>query len=127
VTLWDQAVTVLKHQRARQNELRLKIGPGYRDQGFIFASTDGSPMDPQAVRRHFRNLLARAGVPRVRFHDLRHTHATLLLTQDEHPKVVSERLGHATIGITLDTYSHVLPHLQERAARKLDALLAAQA
>lgn len=75
------------------------------------------------MRRHFRRLLALAGVPRARFHDLRHTHATLLLAQDEHPKVVSERLGHSTIGITLDTYSHVLPNLRERAARKLDALL----
>ena len=67
-----------------------------------------------------------AGLPRVRFHDLRHTHASLLLALGVHPKVVSERLGHATVGITLDTYSHVLPTLQEEAARHLDAWLTGQ-
>lgn len=125
ITLWDQATAVLKQTRIRQNELKLKLGPAYRDQNYVFALADGTPLDPQAVRRHFRKLLDLAAVPHVRFHDLRHTHATLLLAQDEHPKVVSERLGHATIGITLDTYSHVLPNLQERAARKLDELLLA--
>jgi integrase len=87
LTLWDQAVAVLKQQRARQNEIHLKMGPAYRDHDFVFASADGSPLDPQAVRRHFGNLLVHASLPRIRFHDLRHTHATLLLSEDEHPKV----------------------------------------
>ena len=75
------------------------------------------------IRRSFHPLLERAGLPRIRFHDLRHTAATLLLTSGVHPKVVQERLGHSQISVTLDTYSHVLPSLQEAAAEELDALL----
>jgi integrase len=123
VTLWDQAIAVLRRTRAHQDEVRLKMGPAYDYRGFVFATPDGTPLDQQAVRRHFVKLLALAHLPMVRFHDLRHTHATLLLAQDVHPKVVSERLGHSTIGITLDTYSHVLPNLQALAVRKLDTLL----
>src|SRR5437773_167308 len=69
----------------------------------------------------------RAGLPHVRFHDLRHAHATLMLLQGVHPKVVSERLGHASVGITLDTYSHVLPSMQSEAVRAFDQLFAATA
>ncbi len=68
-------------------------------------------------------MLKKAGLPHIRFHDLRHSHATLLLKAGIHPKIVSERLGHANIGITLDTYSHVLPGLQERAAKRFDEML----
>jgi len=89
---------------------------------YVF-SLDGNPLNGNAVRRHFRDLLTLAHLPMVRFHDLRHTHATLLLAQDVHPKVVSERLGHARIAITLDTYSHVLPNLQQDAVQRLDSLL----
>jgi integrase len=127
VTLSDQAITILKRTRAHQDEQRLKLGPAYVFEGFVFATPEGTPLDAQAVRRHFAHLLGAAGVPRVRFHDLRHTHATLLLAQGVHAKVVSERLGHSNIGITLDTYSHVLQNLQEDAARKLDTLLTAEA
>lgn len=79
---------------------------------------------PGSVRRWYDQLLERERLPRVRFHDLRHTHATLMLAQGVHPKIVSERLGHASNGITLDTYSHVLPNLQEEAAGQLDSLFA---
>ncbi len=75
------------------------------------------------VRRSFLPLLRRAGLPRIRFHDLRHTAATLLLLQGIHPKVVQERLGHSQISVTLDTYSHVLPSMGREAATRLDALL----
>jgi integrase len=75
------------------------------------------------VRRSFLPLLARAELPTVRFHDLRHTAATLLLAQGVHPKIVQERLGHSQISLTLDTYSHVLPSMGREAASKLDALL----
>lgn len=75
------------------------------------------------VRRLFQPAIKRAGVPAIRFHDLRHTSATLLLLAGENPKVVSERLGHASIEITLNTYSHVLPTMQEQAARKMDVIL----
>jgi len=74
------------------------------------------------IRRWFKPLLEKAGLPEIRFHDLRHTAATLLLTLGVHPKVVQERLGHSQISVTLDTYSHVLPSLQKQAASKLDAM-----
>ncbi len=75
------------------------------------------------LRHYFRPLLKKAGLPPIRFHDLRHTTATLMLAQGVHPKVVSEMLGHTTIGITLDIYSHVLPEMQREAANTLDQLL----
>ena len=99
------------------------MGSAFRDRGRVFSIATGAPLNPQNVRRHDHLLLAVAGVPRVRFHDLRHPHAALMLGEGVHPKVVSERLGHANIGITLDTYSHVLPNRQEEAACELDALL----
>jgi len=91
---------------------------------FVFCDTQGGPVrKSNLVRRSFLPLLKRAGLPRIRFHDLRHTAATLLLLQGVHPKVVQERLGHSQISITLDTYSHVLPSMGREAAAKLDALL----
>lgn len=91
---------------------------------WVFCDTNGGPLRrSNFLRRSFYPLLERAGVPRIRFHDLRHTSATLLLLQGVHPKVVQERLGHAQVSITLDTYSHVLPSLQREAAETLDQLL----
>lgn len=77
--------------------------------------------------RYFKPLLIRAKLPAIRLYDLRHTHATLLMAAEQHPKVVQERLGHASIQLTLDTYSHVVPGMQERAAERLDTLLAKSA
>ena len=93
----------------------------------VFAYPDGSPLDPSTVTHAFGKLIKKAGLPHIRFHDLRHTHATLMLKGGVHPKIVSERLGHANIGITLDTYSHVVPGLQEAAALRFDALIASEA
>lgn len=91
--------------------------------GLVFCDTQGGPVwKSNLVRRSFLPLLKRAGLPRIRFHDLRHTAATLLLLQGVHPKVVQERLGHSQISITLDTFSHVLPSMGREAAAKLDAL-----
>jgi integrase len=90
----------------------------------VFLDAVGGLMEGCYVLRHyFRPLLRRAGVPPIRFHDLRPTTATLMLTQGVHPKVVSEMLGHTTIGITVDIYSHVLPEMQREAATALDHLL----
>ncbi|MCI0624177.1 MAG: tyrosine-type recombinase/integrase [Acidobacteria bacterium] len=75
------------------------------------------------VRLHFERVLERAGLPRMRLYDLRHTAATLLLAAGEHPKIVSERLGHSTVTLTLDTYSHVLPDMQQRSAQRVEELL----
>ncbi len=113
----------LRKHKARQNEDRLLMGPAFENNDLVCCRPDGRPFRPDYVSRHFRELLAAAGMNHIRFHDLRHTHATWLLTSGVHPKVVQERLGHGTIGITLDTYSHVLPSMQEEAARKIDAIL----
>src|SRR5262249_4866288 len=98
-------------------------GSAYLDRDLVFASALGTPLEPGTIARTWRRVLAQAGVGHVRWHDLRHAHATLMLASGVHPKIVSERLGHASVGITLDTYSHVLPGLQEAAAAQLDALL----
>ncbi len=92
---------------------------------FVFPATNGARMRKSSLRRHsFEKLLKKAGLPHIRFHDLRHTAATLLLREDVHPKIVQERLGHARIAITLDTYSHVLPSMQQEAAARLDRMFA---
>jgi integrase len=128
IALGERVARVLQQHKARQAELRLAMGESYEDQGLIFASETGGPLTLRNVtERHFKPLLKRAGLPNVRLYDMRHTHATLLLAAGEHPKVVQERLGHSTIMLTLDTYSHVVPGMQERAAERLDQLLDAAA
>ena len=93
----------------------------------VFASDAGTPLSMRNLeRRNFKPVLKRADLPGIRLYDLRHTHATLLLLAGENPKVVSERLGHASVAFTLDTYAHVLPSMQEEATEKLEALLSAQ-
>jgi integrase len=102
----------------------LALGPAWQDSGLVFTSPIGTPLDPRNVTREFQTMLAAAPVvPRVRFHDLRHTAATLLLAQAVDPRTIMETLGHSQISLTLNTYSHVLPALQADAAAKLDAIL----
>ena len=91
-----------------------------------FARATGDPLDGSAVYKKFVRLAEAAGLGKPRFHDLRHTAATLMLAAGVHPKIVSERLGHATVSITLDTYSHVLPDLQRDAALAIDEILGRQ-
>lgn len=91
--------------------------------GFVFTRDDGRPLSSSIVDHAWTLLNGRAGVPRVRFHDLRHTAATLLLGRGVHPKIVSEMLGHSTVAITLDLYSHVTPTMQREAAVAMDELL----
>src|SRR5205823_1920834 len=93
------------------------------DEGLVFARADGRVWPPDGLTKAFLAFAAEQGFNGLRFHDLRHTHATQLLRLKMHPKIVSERLGHSNIGITLDTYSHVLPDMQEEAARADDKLL----
>jgi len=113
----------LREHRREQAAMRLQT-PGYQDHGLVFANEDGNPPDLRHItRRHFKPLLKAAGLPDIRLYDLRHTCATLLLAAGENPKVISERLGHATVAMTLDTYSHVLPDMQQKAAEKLGKLL----
>jgi integrase len=110
--------------REEQAEYRILFGPEYQPRDLIFCQPNGKPLRANnIVRRDFKWVLKRAGVPQIRFHDLRHCHATLLLRQGVHPKVVQERLGHSTPAFTLQVYSHVLPGMQEEATRVLEARL----
>ena len=117
------AVEELRRHKVEQARHRLTVGPAYLDHDLVFAELDGRPWAPDKLTSAFAALVRRAGISGLRFHDLRHTHATQLLKQGIHPKVVSERLGHATVAITLDTYSHVLPGLQKEAAERIDVAL----
>jgi integrase len=123
VSLSRETVAVLSEHRRRQLERRLALGPGYEDQNLVFVGSAGKPIPPYSVSQRFATLVKAAGIGPLRFHDLRHTSATLMLSAGVHPKIVSERLGHSGVAITLDTYSHVLPGLQEEAANLLDAFL----
>lgn len=123
VQLPSLVVEGLIRHRGQQAEQKLLLGPAYHDQGLVCATATGGPLNPTQVSTALPRLLRQAGLPVVRFHDLRHSHATHLLAQGEQLKVVSERLGHAKASITLDIYSHVLPGQQEEAARKVDRML----
>src|SRR5829696_4967302 len=123
VALPASTVERLRRHATKQKELWLAVGPGYADRDLVFATVNGTPIHPNTLSRAYAQLIERAGVPRIRFHDLRHTSATLLLASGEHPKVVQERLGHASISETLDRYSHVSADMQQRAATRFDELL----
>lgn len=118
-------VELFKGYRIDQELLRIQLGISLNPDDFVFIRPDGSPLNPSAVTLAFRRILRKAGLKDIRIHDLRHTHATLMLKAGVNPKVVSERLGHASVSITLDIYSHVLPGMQEAAAEKFDRLFEA--
>ena len=120
VALSPMAVLALRGHRERQEAERLLLGIPLASEASVFSHPDGSPFLPDSVTHAFAKIARRAGLQGIRLHDLRHTHASLMLRQGVHPKIVSERLGHSTISITLDTYSHVLPGLQEAAAQRFD-------
>jgi integrase len=109
VALPSITVETLRRHRTEQNKERLLLGPRYADQGLVFSMPDGTPWEPDAFTDAYRVIARQSGLPQVRFHDLRHTHATQLLRQGIHPKVVSERLGHATVAITLDIFRTCCP------------------
>jgi integrase len=125
IRLTPQAVEALRLHLERQLRDIEILGDRYQDQGLIFTTDTGAPINPSNLRqRSFKPLLKRAGLPHMRFHDLRHTCATLLLSRGVHPKFVQELLGHATIAITLDTYSHVLPSMGDATAKAMEDALA---
>ncbi len=95
----------------------------YEDNDLVFCRVDGRYLDPDVVSQGFERLIVRSGQPRIRFHDLRHTHATLGLAAGIHPKVMQERLGHSSISVTLDLYSHAVPALGADAADRIAAVV----
>jgi len=118
----------LRIHKKLQLQHQLEIGPVYQDHDFVFPTEIGTPRrGANVVYRSFRPLLQAAGLPEIRFHDLRHTAATLLLSQSVHPKVVSEMLGHSSVRLTLDTYSHVTPTMQQQATDAMESILAGSA
>jgi integrase len=118
-------VEELRAHRLRQAEELLKVGVRLSDETFVVAQAGGRPLQPETLTTDWLRRLADTSLPRIRFHDLRHAHATHMLTAGVHPKVASERLGHSKIAITLDLYSHVLPGLEADAAERVDAALQA--
>ena len=124
-TPWpEKAIDTLRLHRSRQAEERLQLGRAWDDLDLVFCNEIGRPVEHgNLMRRSFWPLLEKANLPRIRFHDLRHTATTLLLLRGVHVKIVSEMLGHGIIKITLDIYSHVLPDIQEQATAAMDALL----
>jgi integrase len=124
VALPVRVVAELRAWRMKQAQELLKLGIRLNDDCFVCAGEDGQPLQPQSLTHAWHRFLARTKLPRVRFHDLRHSHATHMLASGVHPKIASERLGHATVGLTLDTYSHVIPGMQEDAVTRIDAAFA---
>ena len=122
IAISDKVKEVLNtHQSRQKNELKI-LGTHNKDK-LVFTSTNGTAINPSNLDRQFTSLITKNELPELSIHGLRHTHATLLLKAGVHPKIVQERLGHASIKITLDLYSHVLPDMQEEAAVAVDHLL----
>jgi integrase len=123
IRLTQRATTALREHRKRQLEERMERGSLWQDHGLVFPSSVGTPLLGGNLNRAFKATLQRVGLPEIRFHDLRHTCATLLLRQGVNPKFVQELLGHADISLTLNVYSHVLPDMGDAAAGAMDAAL----
>jgi len=118
----SSAYALRSHLQHQLKEIEA-LGDEYRDQGLIFPGEKGQPMRPWTLTRKLQRMLERVGLPHIRFHDLRHTCATLLLGKGVHPKFVQELLGHATISITLDTYSHVIPAMGDQTRKAIEDVL----
>ena len=125
VALSATVVAELKAHRIQQAQELLKVGKRLSDEDFVVAQAEGSPLRPHSLGQEWVRFLAKSTLPRNRFHDLRHAHATHLLASGVHPKIASERLGHSKVGITLDLYSHVLPNMQMDAVALVDEALQA--
>lgn len=123
IALPKSVVASLQQHRVKQLEGRLGMGAAYNDRGLVFANPLGEHLHPNTLALRFNRLIVQAGVPRIRIHDLRHTSATLMLANGEHPKIVQERLGHTDVSMTLNRYSHVTMDMQRDAANRLDTFM----
>ncbi len=118
-------VAELRQHRLRQAQDLLKLGIRQTEDTLVCCRADGEIMNPEDLSRRFPEIVLRAGLPRLTFHSLRHSHATQMLVAGIHPKVAQERLGHSSIQVTMDRYSHLVPGLQEEAAEKVDSAIQA--
>jgi integrase len=125
IALPSLAIDELRRHRLQQAEHMLKLGVRLTDNHHVLLREDGLPLQPRSLTHAFQIFLERQNMPHIRLHDLRHTHATQLLKNGVHPKIAQERLGHSSIAITLDLYSHVLPGMQDEAAQGVDRALRA--
>jgi len=117
-------VAVLRSHRARQAEQRLALGTGWRnDRGLVFTGPDGSPVDPESVAKVFDRRVARSGLPRLRFHDLRHSHVAHLIAAREQPLLIARRVGHASASFTMDRYGHLFEQAGPQAASAVAAMV----
>ena len=116
-------IEALREHRRRQNERRLALGSIWQDHDLVLAATNGNSINPNNLRRDHTQLVTLAGVPCIRIHGVRHTHATLALQQGANIKAVSQRLGHARTSITMDVYAHVLPEQAQDVSEKVGAVL----
>ncbi|OZM58365.1 integrase [Lottiidibacillus patelloidae] len=123
IALPKETVDKLKHHRKLVEDEKKKAGTIYNDNDLVVCTEIGTPCHPRNILRTMYTVIKKVGLQRIRFHDLRHTHATLLLKQGTHPKIVSERLGHADTRITLDRYSHLLPNMQREVADSFGDML----
>lgn len=123
INLDQRTVQVLRGQHDEYERIRDEVGRRWNDRDLVFPNRDGTVRNPQGGSHAFDRAVARHGLRRIRFHDLRHTHATLLLKAGVNPKVVSERLGHSSVAFTLDTYAHVMPGMQPEAAEQFSDLV----
>lgn len=123
IALQPSATLLLKEHHEKQKLERAMLGIQLTDGDLVFSTVESKPLRPNTVTRAWAMLAAQAGLKVIRLHDARHTHASIMLKQGIHPKIVQERLGHASIQMTLDTYSHVAPGLQEAAAVRFDDLV----
>jgi integrase len=118
-------IAELKAWRMKQAEALLRLGVRLSEDTFICARENGAPLQPNSIGHAWDRFITATRLPRIRFHDLRHGHATALLAAGVHPKIASERLGHSRVALTLDTYSHVIPGMQEDAVARIDAAFSA--
>jgi len=125
IALPPMLVAELRRHRMQQAEWLLRLGVRLTDDHYVCLREDGESVWPSSLTRAFRTFMRRHKLPQIRFHDLRHSHATHLLAANVHPKIAQERLGHSNVSITLNTYSHVVPGMQQEAAAKVDAVIQA--
>jgi integrase len=124
IKLSNETIAVLRKYKARVSREKLQLGPSFVNYALVVCTSKGTPLNPENLKRTYARLIEEADVPKIRFHYLLHTHATVFLAQDVHAKVISEPLGYSNIKKQqLDIYSHVLPNMQGKMANQIDALL----